>query len=201
MKSRWLLRLYPRVWRERYGDEFLSLLESRPLGVAQIIDIVRSSSSEHLRGGVNASRVGINVRTVFGYYFIAHVLWFAVSSLDGDGPGAQAWTIDALLLSALLQARFAVITLAVVFAMEKVMDRCPVRTRIGAADWLGFWAMLAVIAADRLLYHALGVGPGPAAIAAIFGSGAESLGPGFATCILLFERAIRPLRLRYRALA
>ena len=27
----WLLRLYPRAWRDRYGEEFLALLESCPL--------------------------------------------------------------------------------------------------------------------------------------------------------------------------
>jgi hypothetical protein len=35
-----LLRLYPRAWRERYGDEFIAMLGEGPLRVQQVIDIV-----------------------------------------------------------------------------------------------------------------------------------------------------------------
>ena len=35
----WLLRLYPRAWRDRYGDEFLALLESCPLSLGMVGDI------------------------------------------------------------------------------------------------------------------------------------------------------------------
>jgi hypothetical protein len=201
MKSRWLLRLYPRVWRDRYGDEFLSLLESRPLGATQIIDIVRSSFSEHLRGGVNASRVGVHVRTVLGWYFLSHVIWWGVTSLGGDGPGARAWTMDALLLSAVLQVRVALLTVGVIFTVGAVLSHCSDHTSRGVVDWLRFFTAIAVAVCDRLLYHWLGIGPSPAEIAATFGGGAESIGPGIATLIFVSEWAIRPLRLRYRALA
>lgn len=36
-----LLRLYPRSWRERYGDEFEAVLEQRPLRLRDVMDIVR----------------------------------------------------------------------------------------------------------------------------------------------------------------
>jgi hypothetical protein len=35
-----LLRLYPRAWRERYGDEFAELLEARPPSLRDQLDIV-----------------------------------------------------------------------------------------------------------------------------------------------------------------
>ena len=35
-----LIRLYPRAWRERYGEEFLSTIGDQALHVQQIIDIV-----------------------------------------------------------------------------------------------------------------------------------------------------------------
>ena len=38
-----LLRLYPRAWRERYGDEFAELLSARPPSVRDRVDIVRGA--------------------------------------------------------------------------------------------------------------------------------------------------------------
>ncbi len=40
MLRKWLLRLYPRVWRIRYEDEFTALLEQCPLSLFDILDIV-----------------------------------------------------------------------------------------------------------------------------------------------------------------
>jgi plastocyanin len=43
-----LLRLYPRAWRDRYEDEFLALLESRPPDVLDRVDIVRGAVDARL---------------------------------------------------------------------------------------------------------------------------------------------------------
>jgi len=43
-----LLRLYPRDWRERYGDEFLALLESKPPDLLDRVDIVRGAVDARL---------------------------------------------------------------------------------------------------------------------------------------------------------
>jgi hypothetical protein len=40
---RLLLRLYPRGWRRRYGEEFVALLEEVPLGGAVIWDVLRAA--------------------------------------------------------------------------------------------------------------------------------------------------------------
>lgn len=37
--ARRLVRLYPRAWRERYGEEFVALLEERPASVADFLDV------------------------------------------------------------------------------------------------------------------------------------------------------------------
>lgn len=37
---RWLLRLYPRTWRDRYGEEFAALLESQPLNLMDVFDVM-----------------------------------------------------------------------------------------------------------------------------------------------------------------
>ena len=34
-----LLRLYPREWRERYGDELAAILEERPVGPSLVLDV------------------------------------------------------------------------------------------------------------------------------------------------------------------
>ena len=40
MSGRWLVRLYPRAWRERYGAEMSAMLEQIPLTPAAVIDLV-----------------------------------------------------------------------------------------------------------------------------------------------------------------
>jgi hypothetical protein len=40
VKSTALVRLYPRAWRERYGEEFEALMTSHPLGPRMIFDIL-----------------------------------------------------------------------------------------------------------------------------------------------------------------
>lgn len=50
MKPAALLRLYPRAWRERYGDELLAMLEGRSLTTSDIADIARLAAAEWWRG-------------------------------------------------------------------------------------------------------------------------------------------------------
>jgi hypothetical protein len=40
MNAERLLRLYPRAWRDRYGDEFLALAGPGSLSLQQVIDVV-----------------------------------------------------------------------------------------------------------------------------------------------------------------
>jgi hypothetical protein len=43
MRPDHLLCLFPRAWRERYGDEFLAIAGSGPLNVQQFVDIVSAA--------------------------------------------------------------------------------------------------------------------------------------------------------------
>ncbi|MBX6353918.1 MAG: hypothetical protein IRZ10_11375 [Thermoflavifilum sp.] len=45
---RWLLRLYPRRWRERYEDEMLALLEQHTVTPATIADLLLGALDAHL---------------------------------------------------------------------------------------------------------------------------------------------------------
>ena len=44
---KWLVWLYPRAWRRRYGDEFEALLEQRALTPAAALDVIRGAVDAH----------------------------------------------------------------------------------------------------------------------------------------------------------
>jgi hypothetical protein len=46
------LALYPRHWRDRYGEEFIGLVGDRPLGVGEWIDIVAGAIDARLSSDV-----------------------------------------------------------------------------------------------------------------------------------------------------
>ena len=54
MRADRLLLLYPRAWRERYGDEFLAIIGERHVRLPQIIDIVSGAIDAHLSSDVRA---------------------------------------------------------------------------------------------------------------------------------------------------
>ena len=37
---KWLVKLYPKKWRDRYEDEFLYILENKKLTFLEILDVV-----------------------------------------------------------------------------------------------------------------------------------------------------------------
>jgi hypothetical protein len=49
MRSRWLLRLYPARWRQRYGDEFATLLLTQRATPGLVIDILGGALDARLR--------------------------------------------------------------------------------------------------------------------------------------------------------
>jgi hypothetical protein len=58
-----LIRCYPAVWRERYGDEFASLLDERPLGPFDVADILLGALDARLR--MRGRRAGLPERKGF----------------------------------------------------------------------------------------------------------------------------------------
>src|SRR4051812_4811648 len=49
MNRRTLLRLYPHHWQQRYGDEFLALLEQQRMTVKVVVDVVLGALDAHMR--------------------------------------------------------------------------------------------------------------------------------------------------------
>ena len=83
MKPGTLLRLYPRAWRERYGEEFLAALDEGPLHWQQVVDIVSGAIDARLSADVRAATAG---------------------SRRADGGGAM--TLKSLMACDSRQARF-----------------------------------------------------------------------------------------------
>jgi hypothetical protein len=51
MRARTLTRLFPRHWRERYGDEYAALLEARPITIADAASTAGLAAREWLKTG------------------------------------------------------------------------------------------------------------------------------------------------------
>lgn len=82
-----LLRTYPARWRARYGDEFETLLDERPLGPFDVADVLLGALDAHLRlrglGAALEHRQGFPMTLRIGGYaaVLGSLLW--VSGLAG----------------------------------------------------------------------------------------------------------------------
>lgn len=43
-----LVRLYPRRWRQRYGEEFTAVLEDQPMKLRAVLDVLRGALAQRL---------------------------------------------------------------------------------------------------------------------------------------------------------
>ena len=84
-----LVRLYPRAWRHRYEDEFISLITDRPPTLVDRIDIVRGALDAHLHPQVPGSepepqpmthRIPGLIALTAGLLWTANVAYLAVRS-------------------------------------------------------------------------------------------------------------------------
>lgn len=56
-KARWLVRLYPRGWRERYEEEFLAMLEQRPMSLLDMLDVALGAVDARLNSQARSERM------------------------------------------------------------------------------------------------------------------------------------------------
>jgi hypothetical protein len=75
---RWLLRLYPKRWRQRYGDEYHALLEDLDLGPRTIVGVAAHAARVHAQ----VRRTGLI--QLAGIATFAAAERFAVSGGYGD---------------------------------------------------------------------------------------------------------------------
>jgi hypothetical protein len=117
MKRHLLLRLYPRAWRERYGEELGAQLEAqRPLRIGVVADLVRGALDAHLhplrdnstmrssnlidRRMVAArataawspvAAVAITAVMVLMDFWQGHMIWYRLVGLPEDSYVVLAW--------------------------------------------------------------------------------------------------------------
>jgi hypothetical protein len=83
-----LLRCYPAEWRSRYGDEFLAILEERPLGPYDVADVLVGALDARLRsrrGGADFNSEGRGLSMSLRIGGIAAIL------------GAVTWAVAGLI--------------------------------------------------------------------------------------------------------
>jgi hypothetical protein len=99
-----LLRLYPAIWRDRYGAEFEALLADRPPGLRDRLDIARGALDARLRPQLSRADDGAGRRswhpavvgaTVLGGALFVVAAW-AVGSQDPAGLEYRDATITLL---------------------------------------------------------------------------------------------------------
>ena len=82
-----LLRLYPSWWRERYGDEMVALLETRPPNARARLDLVRGAFDAHLRSPEPRRAPGRAVAAAL----IAGAAWTIAGVASVGGPVPPDW--------------------------------------------------------------------------------------------------------------
>ena len=111
-----VLRLYPRAWRERYGDELTALLEERPASPLDQLDLIRGALDARLHPQVAGAatppeqeipmhqrQLGV-VAAIGGIAWILAVASLFVLPVDPSGHSIwdqDSWTYPALSLAAI----------------------------------------------------------------------------------------------------
>ncbi len=82
-----LIRLYPARWRARYGEEFAAVLDERPLGPFDVVDILLGAvdAQLRLRGGVTRTHgegVSMSLRIGGIAAIVGPLLWVVALTLS-----------------------------------------------------------------------------------------------------------------------
>jgi len=90
--------LFPRAWRERYGDELADLLENEPLGLRARFDLVRGALDARLHPPV-PSPLPVAAALVASASAAAHAFVLATQPVPTDWPGYLDDALPLILLS------------------------------------------------------------------------------------------------------
>ena len=100
-----LIRCYPAAWRARYGDEFLAVLEERPLGPFDLADILLGALDARLRShraGATSTTQGRGLSMSLRVGGIAAILGAVVLAVSWFGTVFGALPLDGRALVALI---------------------------------------------------------------------------------------------------
>ncbi len=140
------LRLYPRAWRRRYGDELAALLDERPPGARARLNLVGGALDAHLHPWwvpswpIVAAGIGGIAWTFAGAIALGQ-------PVPPDWPGYLAETLPLFLVTVPLLA------LAALGASTRLGDRDPAAVRLGRPVVVAAsvaWTVLLAIATANL---------------------------------------------------
>ncbi|MDX6480419.1 MAG: hypothetical protein QOG85_929 [Gaiellaceae bacterium] len=130
----WLLRCYPRAWRERYGAEFTELLladiAERPRSWSRAFDVARSGAAARLGlgGGIHVgARLAVVVSAGSAFVVLGTAVWAQLAiGWQWSRPSAPATSAAIVAMScllAVLAALAAVGAVPVLWAIARRLDR------------------------------------------------------------------------------
>ena len=107
MSKRFLVRLYPRAWRERYGEEFGLLLDAAPLSARTVANICTAAAKEWVVRTVTG-RLILGPSIAYGAMLVAQVLTVIVPaepalSYDGAVRVSPPWPVLLGIIQPLVQ--------------------------------------------------------------------------------------------------
>ena len=156
----WLVRLYPRAWRERYGEEFQILLEECLHSPLDVVDIFLGALDAHLqfphemnwRFMNMTNKLRTSILMVFAAYIGFIIGGLSLQGLVDDSPVGPLMRADLPLLAAwtLVEAGAAIALLAVVagglpLALAVIRRALTSSRRDLALLLVPGWALLALI--------------------------------------------------------
>jgi hypothetical protein len=151
-----LLRLYPRVWRERYGDEFVELIREKPPTSLDTVDVIRGALDAWLHpqivgqtpssapGGARTARLaGAGAIAGGGLWIVAGL---AMNSLpiDPDLGYKNAGIVMLVLVAAMVVTALAALATAGLPAASRYAGIAAVAILIGAALTAMPWPVLII---------------------------------------------------------
>ncbi|HET8784949.1 MAG TPA: hypothetical protein VFM38_04895 [Candidatus Limnocylindrales bacterium] len=103
------LRLYPRTWRDRYGDEFLAVLGQRPLTGRTRVDLLRGALDAHVHP-LTPPTPPVVAAVVAGVAWLVAGLASSLQPLMPDWPGFILETLPIGVIGAVAALRAVVQT-------------------------------------------------------------------------------------------
>jgi hypothetical protein len=88
--------LYPRAWRDRYGDELQEVLERERLGIRTRLDLVRGALDAHLHP-VAPSRLPVLAAVTASALAVSHAIALAAQPVATDWPGYQEESLPVII--------------------------------------------------------------------------------------------------------
>lgn len=137
-----LIRCYPAAWRERYGDEFASILDERPLGPFDVADILLGALDARLR--MRDRRAGLTERKGFNMSLRIG----GIAAILGAASLAAAWFLGSGLVEVDDTVTWVMLLVGLVLLLVGVAGLSAFQARV---DPFLSWASFGLLAAGTII--------------------------------------------------